>query len=197
MRFSSSPRFLAVVLALAIPMLAATPPVPRPAKEFTFVDPSGKQTLLSSYKGKAVCIQFLYTTCPHCQALSKELSKVQTELGPKGLQVLGVTFDEATPAKAAAYQRQFGVGFPVAFASRDTVLSYLGLSVMDRFVVPQVVVIDKKGVIQAQSDPMGTPKLQDPAYLTQFIGGLLKEPAGGGKIVATPKAKPADAKKTD
>jgi peroxiredoxin len=188
---------MAAVLALAIPMLAI-PPVPRPAKEFTFVDPSGKQTLLSSYKGKVVCIQFLYTTCPHCQALSKELSKLQNDLGAKGVQFLGVAFDEATPAKAAAYQRQFGVNFPVAYASRDTVTSYLGLSVMDRFVVPQVMIIDKKGVIQAQSDPMGTAKLQDPAYLTTFIGGLAKDGSGSGKIVSSPsKAKSTDTKKTD
>jgi peroxiredoxin len=196
MRFSSSSRLIAAVLALAIPMLAATPQVPRPAKEFTFVDPGGKQTLLSSYKGKVVCIQFLYTTCPHCQALSKELTKLQNELGPKGVQFLGVAFDEATAGKAAAYKTQFGVGFPVAYASRDTVLSYLGLSVMDRFVVPQVMIIDKKGTIQAQSDPMGTAKLQDPSYLTQFIGGLLKDGSGAAKTSA-PKAKTADPKKID
>lgn len=196
MRIFSRSRLIAAVLALAIPMLAAIPPVPRPAKEFTFVDPGGKQTLLSSYKGKVVLIQFLYTTCPHCQALSKELTKLQNEMAAKGVQVLGVAFDEANAAKAAAYKTQFGVGFPVAYATRDTVLSYLGLSVMDRFVVPQVMIIDKKGTIQAQSDPMGTAQLQDTAYLTKFIGGLLNG-SGGAKSSPAPKAKTPDPKKTD
>ena len=163
----------------------AAMPVPRTSKEFTFVQPDGKQILLSSLKGKVVVIQFLYTTCPHCQALSKELTKLMPELGPN-VQMMGVAFEEDNPATesraAAAYAQQYGVKFPVGFASRDTVMSYLGLSVMDRFVVPQIAIVDKKGIIQAQSAPMGTADLQTPDYLRTFIKGLLNggtAPAGG------------------
>jgi peroxiredoxin len=170
-------RILAAVLsiALAVPALAI-PPVPRPSKEFTFVEPSGKQTLLTSLKGKVVYIQFLSTTCPHCQALSRVLTTIQGDLGPQGLQVLGVAFDEPVgAAKTEAYKRQFA-GFPVAYSPRERVLSYLGLSVMERLAVPQVVIIDKKGVIRAQSEPLGTSQLQNDAYLRKFLGELLKEP---------------------
>jgi peroxiredoxin len=180
------------LLAVSISALAATPPVPRPAKEFTFVEPSGKQTLLSNYKGKVVLIQFLYTTCPHCQALSVLLTKIGNDLGPRGFQPLGVAFDEATAGKAAGYAKQFNVGFPVSYASRDTVMSYLGLSVMDRFVVPQIMVIDKKGVVRAQSAPMGTEQLQTESYLRTFIDDLLKE---GSTTSATKKTTAAVAKK--
>src|SRR5215470_8044273 len=86
----------------------AKPPVPRPAKEFDFVDANGKHTLLSSYKGKVVVIQFLITTCPHCQAMSKMLTKLQTELGPRGFQAVGVAFNEATPDMVRAYIAQNG-----------------------------------------------------------------------------------------
>jgi len=173
----------------------AAMPVPRPSKEFTFVQPDGKQILLSSLKGKVVVIQFLYTTCPHCQALSKELTKMIPELGPN-VQVMGVAFEEdnaATEARAAAaYMQQWGVKFPVGFASRDTVMSYLGLSVMDRFVVPQIAIVDKKGIIQAQSAPMGTADLQTPSYLKTFIQGLLNGGTGGGAGAAKtpPNTKP-------
>ena len=155
---------------------AATPAIPRPAKELTVVEPGGKQTLLSSYRGKVVYIQFLFTTCPHCQALSRELTKVQTELGPKGVQVIGIAFnDEVNPGLVSAYSNQYAGNFPIGYASRDTVMNYLGLSVMDRWVVPQIMIIDKKGVVRAQSDPMGTAQLQDKVYITKFIGDLLKE----------------------
>lgn len=161
----------------------AAMPVPRQSKEFTFVQPDGKQILLSSLKGKVVVIQFLYTTCPHCQALSRELTKLSAELGPN-CQMMGVAFEEDDAPKeaaaAAAYKQQYGVNFPVAFASRDTVMSYLGLSVMDRFVVPQVAIVDKKGIIQAQSAPMGTTELQTPDYLRTFIKGLLNGTGGAG-----------------
>src|SRR6185503_7578268 len=111
------------------------------------------------YLGKVCVIQFLFTTCPHCQALSRVLTRLQTELGPKGVQMLGVAFDDgATATTANNYVRQFNIGFPVGFAARDTATGYLGISVMDRLSVPQVMIIDKKGVVRAQSEPSGTPE---------------------------------------
>jgi peroxiredoxin len=183
----------ASLVALAIPALAF-PPVPRPAKEFTFVEPSGKQTLLTSYKGKVVIIQFLFTWCQHCQAFSRVLTGLQTELAPKGVQMLGVAFEDnppASPASAAQYSKQFNVGFPVAYSSRDTVISFLGLSVMDRLAVPQVVIIDKKGTIRAQSQPLGSAELQNEANLRKMLTELAAE---GGAAKAAPKAAAAKAK---
>jgi thiol-disulfide isomerase/thioredoxin len=203
------------ILAVALPAFAVMPPVPRPAKELVVVEPSGKQSLLTSYKGKVVYIQFLFTTCPHCQHLSQVMTKVMQDLGPKGLQVLGVGFDEAsgappgsapTPAMIANYTKQFA-GFPVGFAARDTVMSYLGISVMDRFVVPQVVIVDRRGNVRAQSEFMGEhvtlaadPKgpsaqlpyeqLQDDTFLRKFLGDLLKEGATTTTSSATKKAAP-------
>lgn len=165
---------LTAFVALGVSALA-TPPVPRPAKEFDFVDASGKHTLLSSFKGKVVVIQFLQTTCPHCQAMSQMLTKMQAELGPRGFQAVGVAFNDANADMVRNYIAQFHIGMPVYYSPRDTVIPYLGLSVMDRFVVPQVMVIDKKGQIRAQSDPMGTESLQKEASLTALVDGLLKE----------------------
>ena len=174
--------------------LQAAAPVPRPTKEFTVTLPSGKQNLLSSYHGKVVMTAFMFTTCPHCQALSKIITKLQGELGPRGFQALGVTFNDEvnTPNPAAnaqvtgAFVKEFEVGFPVGFASRDSVLSYLGVSSIDSWVVPQVVIIDRKGVIRAQSASRGTADLQTESYLRKFLGDLLDE--GGAKSAAPAKA---------
>src|ERR1700688_2163685 len=84
---------IAPLMALAVSALAM-PPVPRKAPELTIVEPSGKQTLLSSFKGKVVVIEFLYTTCPHCQAASQVFTKLQRELGPRGFQAVGVAFND-------------------------------------------------------------------------------------------------------
>jgi thiol-disulfide isomerase/thioredoxin len=184
------------ILAATLPAFAAMPPVPRPAKELVITEASGKKTLLTSLKGKVVYIQFLFTTCPHCQHLSQVMTKVSADLAPKGLQVVGVGFDNPsgtpdgtppTPAMIASYAKQFA-GFPVGLAPRDTVMSYLGISVMDRFVVPQIVIVDRKGAIRAQSEFMGEKanvngtsipyeQLQDDAYLRKLLGDLLKEGA--------------------
>jgi len=184
-------RTLAALL-VAVSAFAATPPVPRPAKELTVDQGGGKKLLLSQYRGKVVIIQFLFTTCPHCQALSRVLTKFQQDMGPK-VQVLGVAFDDGVDANTAnTYVRQYGVGFPVGFAPRDTVINYLGLSVMDRLSVPQVMIIDQKGVVRAQSEPSGTAQLQDANYLKTFVGDMLK---GGPAAPAAKSTPPANASK--
>src|SRR5206468_365694 len=115
------PATIAAFLAISISALAG-PPVPRKAPEFTIVEPSGKQTLLSSFKGKVVCIEFLYTTCPHCQETSKIFSKLQHELAPRGVQFIGVAFNDNASVLTDGFVRQFNVAYPVGYSNIDTVL---------------------------------------------------------------------------
>lgn len=175
---------VATFLAFGLALQAAAP-VPRPAPDLKIVEATGKTHSLAAEKekGKVVVVQFLYTWCQHCQNTAQMLSKLQSELGPKGLQVFGVAFNDEvnTPdaAKNALDQATFNTRFaqfPVGRAAKEVVLKYLGISVMERYAVPQMIVIDTKGQIVAQSKPMPTPELQDPVYLRNLINGLL---AGG------------------
>jgi peroxiredoxin len=166
----------AASLALMVSAIAG-PPVPRKSPEFTVTDPSGKQILISSFKGKILVMPFMFTTCPHCQREAQMLTKLQKEFGPRGVVMLGTVFNDANGPMAAQFVKEFNIGFPVGWASRDSVTSYLGLSVMDRWVVPQVAILDRKGNVVAQSAATGTPELQDETYLRNFIEKLLKESA--------------------
>ena len=198
MRIATVSVLLATAFAATFTLQAAAP-VPRPTKEFTIVLPSGKQTLLSSYRGKVVMMAFMFTTCPHCQALSKVITKLQGELGPRGFQAVGAVFNDevntpnnATNAQVTAnFVNQFQVGFPVGFAPRESVLSYLGASAIENWVVPQIAIIDRKGVVRAQSESRGTVELQTETYLRKYLGELLDE--GGAKSAAPSKAAPKKA----
>jgi thiol-disulfide isomerase/thioredoxin len=191
MRIAPVSTLLVSAFAVTFAVQAAAP-VPRPTKEFTIILPSGKQALLSSYRGKVVMFACMFTTCPHCQALSKVITKLQGELGPRGFQAVGAVFNEEvnTPNAAVNAQvtgnfiSQFQVGFPVGYAPQASVMSYLGLSEIERWVVPQVVIIDRKGVIRAQSASQGTADLQTEAYLRKYLGELLDE----GKATTPSKA---------
>src|SRR6476620_6788175 len=159
-------RALAATAFVALTVAAfATPPVPRRSPEFTVTDPAGKP----------VVMPFMFTTCPHCQREAQMLTKLQREFAPKGVVMLGTVFNDANGAMAAQFVKEFNVGFQVGYASRDAVVSYLGLSVLDRWVVPQVAIIDRKGNVVAQSAATGTPELQDEAYLRNFLDKLVKE----------------------
>jgi len=172
---------LALFLAAGVALQAA-PPIPRPSPELKIHEPSGKNTLLSAQKGKVVVIQFLFTTCTHCQAAAKWLSKMQAELGPKGLEVYGVAInDEAnTPdmkANAAA-TAQFGqfATYPIGISPRDPALKYMGISVMESWGVPMFAVIDKKGVIRAQTSPRGKPgEVAEESVMRATVTKLLAE----------------------
>jgi peroxiredoxin len=169
---------LAVLLGLA--PLAPAVDLPRPAPEFAVQMPGGTQLLFSQYRGKVCLIQFLYTTCPHCQHTSQVITKIFKDMGPRGFQAIGVAFNEMAGMLVPEYVTNYQVGFPVGASPRLQVLNYLHIqtSPEERFVVPQIVMIDKKGNIRLQSPPLGDEKLQDETYLRAQIEMLLKEPAG-------------------
>jgi len=167
-------------VTLGLPAQAAAP-VPRPTKEFTVTTPQGQQILFSSLKGKVAVVQFLFTWCPHCQAFSQMLTQLNTEYGPQGFKALGVAFDDddgkmPLKDKVIGYTKQYA-GFPVGVSNRSTVLSYLGISELERIGVPQIVIIDRKGVIREQSTSQGGGPLGDPAHLKPLIEMLLAEGA--------------------
>ena len=170
-------RLATFITVLAVGSSAwAAPPVPRKAPELSIVEPSGKETLLSSMKGKVVLIGFVATWCQHCQQFSQMVTKLEKEYAPRGFQAVDVAFNQGvTPAMVSEFVRLYGIGFPVGYATPETVISYLGLSLTDRYVYPEVVVVDRKGVIRAQSPAQGDPNLQDEKYLRNLIEGLLKE----------------------
>src|ERR1700677_1364134 len=181
MRLIASAFLALAVSALTIPVMAAppggappyAPGTPRKSPEFTITDPSGRQVLISSFRGKVVVLPFMFTTCPHCQHEAEMLTKLQQEYGSRGLQVLGMVFDDANGPKAAQFVKEFSIGFPVGWATRDSVISYMNIPVMDRWVVPQVAVLDRRGTIVAQSMSTGTPELQDEGFLRALIEKLL------------------------
>jgi peroxiredoxin len=163
--------------------LSAQPAMPRKAPEFTVIEPSGKQVLLSSFKGKVVVLAFIFTTCSHCQAEIGVLNKLQGEFADKGFQPLAVAFNDNAGMLVNDFVQNFHVNFPVGSASRQTVMSYLQLSDSpeNRWVVPQIVMIDRKGFIVAQSAPGGSPDLQEENSLRKRIADLLGIPKKIGK----------------
>ena len=157
----------------------AQPPMPRKAPELTVVEPSGKQTLLSSYRGKVVLLAFVFTTCPHCQAECGVMNKLQAEFGPKGFQALAVAFNDNAGMLVNAFVENLKTTFPVGYAARQTVTDYLQLDDTGKVIwnVPQMVLIDRKGMIVAQSGPKGSEELQEENSLRKKITDLL----GSGK----------------
>jgi len=185
-----------LVCLFALPILAqvpgepAPPKVPRKAPEFVINVPKGRSLLLSQYRGKVVVLELLFTTCPHCQHASQMMSKLYTELGPKGLQPLGVAWNDKADLLVPDFVRTYGVNFPVGSASQMDVYKFLDLSILQRMVVPQIVIVDRAGNIRLQTDPVkGPEELANEPVMRAKIEELLKEPAHRRPAAAQRKKK--------
>lgn len=171
--------FLAAGMAAptALQLLAEGPNTPRPAIALDIVMPDGSKTSLSKFAGKVCVIEFLFTTCPHCQETSKVLSRMNKEYGAKGFQALGGAFNDNAMMLVPAFVRDYQVNYPVGVVPREKVLEFLGFSMMQRLSVPLVAFIDRKGVLRHQSTPEGAEVLHNEQRMRQLIEELLKEPA--------------------
>lgn len=62
------------------------------------VDTKGLADLLAHQKGRVVLVNFWATWCVPCREEFPDLARLQTALGPRGLQVIGISTDFAKAA---------------------------------------------------------------------------------------------------
>jgi len=91
----------------------------------------------------------------------------------RGVQALEVAWNEGAQQLVPEFVHKFEVSFPVGYSEWPPIMTYMGFSVFDRPVTPLVVVIDRKGVIRAQTPAEGDSNLQNEAKLRVLIDGLL------------------------
>ena len=184
---------VAGVLLVSSLMFAASASTPRKAPELAYSIPvqgQQQQKLLSQYRGKVVALEFIFTTCPHCQHASLLMTKLQQEYGSRGFQALDVAINENADLLVDGFSRDFQVGFPVGWTTRDQMLTFMGFSFAERFVVPQLILIDRKGVIHYQTPPLGDEHSMEESTIRQRVEELL----GQGNSTASVKHVPASAK---
>jgi thiol-disulfide isomerase/thioredoxin len=130
-------------------------PAIRKAPEVAFTVPGQGQKLLSQFRGKVIALEFIFTTCPHCQAASHVMSRMQKDFGPRGFQAIDIAFNDNSDLLVSDFAKEQQTIFPVGWTTRDQVLSFMGISTVDRFVVPQLILIDREGMIHYQTPPLG------------------------------------------
>ena len=178
--------FIFLVMALVTSVFALpTVTVLRKSPEFTIADSSGKTTQLSSFKGKVVVMEFLFIKSQHCMRVAMMLNKLNNELRASGFQAVGIVFDPPNTTETGEQLLPVVVDslkltYPLGYASKNAVDSYLGRNGNEILNIPQVVVIDRAGMIRATSGGRGgDPALEDESSLRNLIEGLLHEGAAG------------------
>lgn len=182
-------RLSAIALGVLSVLPLAALDLPKPAPELVIRQVDGQQLLLSHYRGKVVAVEFLHTTCPHCQNCSSLLEKMYKEYGSRGFQPLGVAFNDMATLLVPDYVKQLGLTFPVGVGTRDEVVSYLEFPLVKPLFVPQLIFIDRKGVIRAYYPGGDKFYENEEANMRAQIETLLKEPAATTEHKARPASK--------
>lgn len=179
---------------LALPLAAAAlqgATIPRPTPALKIPRPGGVPPIeLSAYKGKVVAMFFLLTTCPHCKAFSKALTNVSKELGPMGFQVVGAAINDDTGRLVTGFAQETGATFPVGYVKQEIANQYLEFTTMMTMYMPQLALIDRKGMIRYQHGGDDEKFFNDgEVNLRKEVKLLLAEGGAGAAPKAAPKSK--------
>lgn len=103
---------------------------PYPAPEFELPDLNGKPVSLSSFRGKAVVLNFWASWCAPCRREMPWFISFQKEYGPRGLRIIGVSMDDGGRDAILALVRKMGVDYVVLLGDNHISSLYGGLEIL-------------------------------------------------------------------
>ncbi len=140
---------LALLICLGPWLLSAGELSNRPAPPFRLPDAAGRFVSLADYKGRLVVLEFMSTTCPHCQKFAAVLESVHNRFKGK----VGVVSIAAYPDNArtvAEFTKTYQVTFPILVDPQNTAaMAYLKPQPPTYgFSIPHLFLIDSSGFIR-------------------------------------------------
>ncbi|SPE39209.1 Redoxin domain protein [Candidatus Sulfopaludibacter sp. SbA3] len=136
-------RKLAILLSIAA--LAAFA-AQRRAPGFALPDSKMQVFDLADFRGKVVLLEFMQTTCPHCNAFAGILHQAEQKYGGK-IQILAVVkAPEDNGNTVAGYIAAHKATYPILFDAGQMMFSYIRSGTMN---FPHLYIIDANGDIRS------------------------------------------------
>lgn len=169
--------YLTAIIALAAAALApARLPAQQARRAPGFSLPDSRMELhdLADFRGKPVILEFMQSTCPHCQRLAGILEALHEKYGD-GVGILSVANPPDNQTTVGRFIATYKVGYPIVFDCGQAAYSYLRVQ---KFDLPQVFLIDQQGMILNQfSYGPNTIAIFEGDGLAAELDRLLKHPA--------------------
>jgi peroxiredoxin len=105
--------FVLIVAAAAAASLLL--PFPGRAPDVGFDTTDARRLAMKDYAGRPVLVNFWSISCSLCLHEIPQLSALYRDLGPAGLEVIGVAMSYDPPNLVVAGVEQYGIPYPVAF----------------------------------------------------------------------------------
>jgi thiol-disulfide isomerase/thioredoxin len=107
-------------------------------------DAKGREQSIGQWKGKVLVVNFWATWCVPCREEMPEFVKAQQELGPRGLQFVGIAIDDV--AKVEAFAAELAINYPVLIGGYGAI--ELSRSFGNRLgALPFTIIVDRAGRI--------------------------------------------------
>ena len=129
---------------LAAQTAASAPTANGIAPNFSRLDLSHKRIALTSYRGKVVLLNFWATWCAPCLVEMPAFTEWQRRYGSDGLQVIGISMDDAAPEVIATVAK-LKLNYPVLMGDEHVGAAYGGI-----LGLPDTFLIDRRGKIRAR-----------------------------------------------
>ena len=155
--------------------------VPRTALDLRVNTLDGKGIAIAQYRGKALVVAFILTTCPHCQHTVGVLSRLQPRYEAKGLEMLAVAVNREAPGAIPAFIETVHPAFPVAYLTdANAVTGFCEIPPRHIPQMPIVLFIDREGTIRQQHE--GSEPFFEDGRQEQHLSAAIEE-------LLTPRAK--------
>jgi peroxiredoxin len=82
---------------------------------FQLTDLDGRPIRLADLRGKVVWLNFWASWCPPCQHETPILRDLSERYRDRGLEIVGISVQETTPADIAAYAARYQLGYTIGF----------------------------------------------------------------------------------
>jgi peroxiredoxin len=147
----------------------------RPAPGFRLPDSRNRMVALADFKGKLVLVEFLSTSCPHCQKFAPVLESVYTRFKGK-VAVIGIATYPDTAETVAQFVQTYKVSYPIVTdPGNAAAMAYLKPPPPNfSFSIPHLFIVDQEGYIRDDfiQNP-SNPELFTPEGLGHLIGAYL------------------------
>lgn len=120
---------------------------------YQLLDLDGKPISLADLRGKVVWLNFWASWCPPCQQETPILRSMSEKYRDRGLEVIGISVQETSPADVEAYATRYQLPYTIGFDAFGHILRTYKV-----FALPTQFFIDPDGIIrQVVAGPVDEP----------------------------------------